>query len=89
MRKEEEDEIVERVDRLLIGWDGKSVITPQNAPRDRDRLKEAGIFRLRHLTEKLGGIEGDAQRAGYARMTVDQKVDYAMQLLDKWDRERR
>lgn len=61
-------------------------ITPQTAPRDPEGLKKAGIFQLRTLTERLGGLNSEEQRMAYARLNIDQKVDLALQLLQQFDR---
>jgi hypothetical protein len=61
-------------------------ITPQTAPRDHEGLKKAGIFQLRTLIERLNGLSTEEQKMAFARMSVDEKVVLALQLLQQFDR---
>ena len=62
-------------------------ITPQTAPRDPIALKAVGIFQLRNLTEKLGGLQSENEKMAYSRMNLDEKVNLALHLLQQWDRQ--
>jgi len=63
-----------------------AAITIQTAPRDLESLKKVGIFQLRILTEKLlGGTMTEENKMAYAGLNLDQKVAYALQLLQQWD----
>ena len=65
-----------------------AAITIQTAPRDAESLKKVGIFQLRILTEKLlGGTMAEQDKMAYAGLNLDQKVDYALQLLQRWDQQ--
>jgi hypothetical protein len=65
-----------------------AAITIQTAPRDLESLKKVGIFQLRMLTEKLlGGTMGEQDKMAYAGLNLDQKVAYALQLLQQWDQQ--
>ena len=62
-----------------------SKTTPQSAPRDAQSLMKIGIFQLRMLIEACGGLANNEEKMAFAKMSVDEKVQLAMQLLAKWD----
>lgn len=63
-----------------------SKTTPQNAPRDPQGLMKLGIFQLRILIEACGGLTDPNEKMAFAKMSVEDKVQLAMQLLAQWDR---
>lgn len=61
-------------------------ITPQNAPRDNAGLFKMGIFQLRLLIEKLGGLKETPEKLAFAKMSTEEKITLAQQLLANWDK---
>lgn len=61
-------------------------ITPQSAPRDPQALMKMGIFQLRLLIEKLGGLGNEQEKVAFAKMNTDEKVNLALQLLAHFDK---
>jgi hypothetical protein len=61
-------------------------MTPQTAPRNAAELAKLGIFQLRLLIQDCGGLADEPSKLAFAKMTADQKVELARQLLDVWDR---
>lgn len=64
-----------------------SSITPASAPRDAESLMKLGVFQLRLLVEKLGALSNDQEKMAFAKLSGDQKVALAVQLLQKWDQQ--
>lgn len=63
-----------------------SKTTPMSAPRDPQGLMKIGIFQLRILIEACGGLTSNEEKMAFAKMSVEEKVNLAMQLLAQWDR---
>jgi hypothetical protein len=63
-----------------------SKTTPQSAPRDAQGLMKIGIFQLRILIEACGGLQQPEEKMAFAKMSVEEKVALAQQLLAQWDR---
>lgn len=63
-----------------------SKITPQSAPRDPESLMKLGVFQLRLLVESLGALGNEQEKMAFAKMSSQQKVDLAQQLLQQWDK---
>ncbi len=64
----------------------ESTLTPQTAPRDRNRLLTESPFQLRILVQKLGGLTTDEQKMGWHDMkTKESQVDYVLACLQRWD----
>ena len=61
-------------------------MTPQTAPRNSEELAKLGIFQLRLLIIDCGGLADEPSKLAFAKMTIDQKVELARQLLDAYDR---
>jgi hypothetical protein len=62
-----------------------AVISPQTAPRSIKALSKIGIFQLRLLIQKLGGLETPEQRQAFAGLRPEAKVRLAARLLAAWD----
>jgi hypothetical protein len=63
-----------------------SKTTPQSAPRDAQGLMKLGIFALRLLIIEAGGLASNDEKMAFAKMSVDEKVVLAQQLLANYDR---
>jgi len=61
-------------------------MTPQTAPRTSVELAKLGIFQIRLLVIDCGGLADEPSKLAFAKMTADQKVELARQLLETWDR---
>jgi hypothetical protein len=64
----------------------ESTMTPQTAPRDRNRLLTESPFQLRILVQKLGGLSTDEQKMSWHDMkSKEAQIDYVLKLLLQWD----
>lgn len=61
-------------------------VTPQTAPRDPAALEKLGIFQIRLLIEKLGGLSNEQEKVAFARFSTPEKVQLALQLLNQYDK---
>lgn len=64
-----------------------AVISPQTAPRSIEELSKIGIFQLRLLIDKLGGLSTAEQKQAFAGLKAEEKVNLAAQLLAAWDKQ--
>jgi hypothetical protein len=64
-----------------------AVISPQTAPRSIEELSKIGIFQLRLLIDKLGGLQTPEQKQAFASLKAEEKVNLAAQLLAAWDKQ--
>jgi len=63
-----------------------TLTNPQTAPRSIEELSNVGLFQLRLLVDKLGGLQTAEQKQAFAGLAMDDKVKLAHQLLAVWDR---
>lgn len=63
-----------------------ATISPQTAPRSIEELSKIGIFQLRLLIEKVGGLNTPEQKQAFSGMKAEEKVQLAYNLLAIWDK---
>ena len=63
-------------------------ISPESAPRDKAGLIKLGIFQLRLLIEKLGGLKEPSEKLAFSKMSVDDKIALCEMLLTAFDKAR-
>lgn len=66
-----------------------TVLNPENAPRDKEKLKAAGSFRLRRLAESLGMLDTPEQVMAFGQTLPDQRADDIFKRLLEWDAQKK
>jgi hypothetical protein len=63
----------------------ETTLNPENAPRDKDKLKAAGTWQLRRLADALNMLPGDNEKMAFGKMPIDERVQEILKRLTELD----
>lgn len=63
-----------------------TVLNPENAPRDKEKLKGAGSFQMRKLADSLGMLSDTEKQMAFGKLSPDDRANEIFNRLVEWDK---